>query len=500
MAEAVGGGRLGRIRVLSGGLLVIFAVVTSGRALAVRAGPPGLPARTVTLRVAAAEVLTINPSWKKDIKKLVSISSETFEDKFGIEFRIAAWEGWRPDKHLRSLPAILEDLKQKVRPEEADIVIGLVPPHLGGDTSSGIAEYISGYVLLELANPWTMAPVILHELGHVFGAVDLQEDGSVMNPGNPGLDFDPFSARVITLNRERSYRTASFPFPPAHLKEVISAFRGRAALKRHEPELHLFLAYLYVEAGDYPSASSESLEVLKLSPGSMDVRILLANLKLAQGNVDEAITEYQEILALDPDLPVVHFNLGVAWQRKGRAEEASSSFREAVRLKPTYAEAYANLAHLMLKKGEVESAMNYCRAAIKINPELFEGLCVLSIALILREDAKAIEEAGDLSRKAVALRPLHPEAHIILGIAYENMGKMGEAEAEFLKSLELKPDSIDAHLSLAVLLKKTGRDDQAGFHIAQINRIDPNFAAYYQSQPSPEALRLESLALPEKLR
>ena len=391
-------------------------------------------------------------------------------------------------------------MKKKVPPGESDIVIGLVPPRFADDSSAGFAEYIGGFVLLEMGNPWTMAPVILHELGHIFGAVDIQENGSVMDPTNPGFDFDAFSARVITLNRERSYRTGSFPFPLDQLEEVISAYRDRAALKRHEPALHLYLAYLWIEAGDYPAASSECLEVLKCSPDSIDVRVLLANLKLAQGDLDGAIIDYQEILTIEPGLPVVHFNLGVAWQHKNRLDEALSSFREAVRLKPTYAEAYANLAHVMLKKGEVESAATYCRTAIKIKPDFFEGLCVLSIALILKEDPDVLEEAADLGRKAVSLRPHHPEARIILGIAYECMGKIGEAEAEFLRSLELKPDSIDAHLNLAVLLKKTGRNDQADFHIAQISRIDPNYVAYFQSQPAPDTLKLKSLDLLERLR
>jgi hypothetical protein len=51
-----------------------------------------------------------------------------------------------------------------------------------------------------------------------------------------------------------------------------------------------------------------------------------------------------------------------------------------------------------------------------------------------------------------------------------------------------------------MLFKNAGRDEQARFHIAEISRIDPDFGAHYQNQPSPDALRLESLALLERLR
>jgi len=453
--------------------------------------------RVITVKIAAEEALWIKPAWKKDIKKLISISSETFKDKFGIEFRIVAWESWTPGKNLYSLQAVLEDLKRKVSPGEADIVVGMVAPSYANDPPAGFADYFHGCMLLKLVNPWILAPIVLHELGHIFGAVDLDETSSVMDPRNPGLEFDRFSARIITLNRDRSFHTSSFPFPRGLMNEVVAAFQARASLRRCEPELHLYLAYLYIESGDYTSASAECFEILKSSPDSTDVRVLLGNLKLAQGDADEAIAEYKDILERQANLPTVHFNLGVAWSKRGNPEEAASSFREAVRLNPDYAEAHTNLGHLSLKKGDVDAAVRHSRTALKIYPDFPEGLCVLSVALILKGDGESLKEAVELSRKAVSLRSELPEAHVILGIAYENVGEYAKAEAAFLKSLDLRPDLPEAHLILAILYKKTGRNDQAAFHLA---RIDPDFMVRYRIQSPQDVIRLRSAALLEQVR
>jgi tetratricopeptide (TPR) repeat protein len=491
---------LGVAKTLGAGVMILSLILAAGEQLALATGRPDRPMRTVTVKIAAAEGLGVRPAWKRDIKRLIANCSETFKDEFGIEFQIVAWESWRPDKGLDSLPAFLEDLKKKVAGNEADITIGLAAPGNSDDTSAGIADYSSGHLLLRLTNPWDMAPILLHELGHVFGAVDLEQEGSVMDPRDPGLEFDRFSSRIINLNKYRSFHCASFPFPRTNLAEVISEFRARAELGRREPELRLFLAYFYIELGDYASAATEYEKLLEFSPGVVDAHVLLGNLRLAQGDVDGAIGTYQQILRSRRDLPIVHFNLGVAWMKKDMADRAASEFAEAIRLNPNYAEAHINLAHLCLRRGDLDSAIRHCRIAVNIYPDFPEGLCVLSVALILNESGDALREAAELSRKAIALKPQLPEAHAILALANMIMGRDEEAEAEFERTLELRRDSLASHLGLAILYKRTGKEGQAAYHLSQVGRIDPDFAAPGRVEPGLEELRQKCLNLLEKLR
>jgi tetratricopeptide (TPR) repeat protein len=242
-----------------------------------------------------------------------------------------------------------------------------------------------------LSPPGTAIPLFIHELGHIFGAVDLDEKNTAMYPRDPGLKFDAFSARVIGLNRDRTFHAQAFPVPAVSIKEVIGAYEARAALGRREPEIHLFLAYLYIEIKDYASASRECVEVLKADAGLTEIHSLLGSLFLAQGRTEEAIAEYRAVLEWKREIPVAHYNLGIACAQGGREDEATSEFREALKLNPNYAQAHASLGQQLLKKSEVDAALDHARTALQIFPDFPEGLCILAEALILKGDLALLE-------------------------------------------------------------------------------------------------------------
>jgi tetratricopeptide (TPR) repeat protein len=441
------------------------------------APPEGEQKRIVTLKIALAEPFGIGIEGKREVRKLKTTASDVFSRAFGIEFEIIEWDTWKADRSRNTMRSMLDDLKKKVDPGEADVLVGVAGPAGPSDAPTGIADYFTGVILLRLGRPGAAVPIAIHELGHIFGAVDLDEKGTAMNPRDPGSKFDAFSARVISLNRSRAFHAQMFPFPAGFIKEVIAEYEGRAALGRAEPEIHLFLAYLYIQAGDTAAATKACLNVLRTNSELTEIHNLLGNLYLAQRRADEAIAEYRLVLARNPEQPVAHYNLGLAFLQTGNEAGATVEFREAVRQNPNYAEAHASLGQQFLKKGEVDTALDHARTALKIFPDFPEGLCILAEALLLKGDKVLFEEAASSCRMAAALKPGLPEAHSILGVAYGFMGKDVEAEAELLKTLELRPDSLEAHLNLAVLLRKTGREDKAAYHLGRVAEIDPDFAA-----------------------
>jgi tetratricopeptide (TPR) repeat protein len=441
------------------------------------AQPEGGPKRTVTLKIAVAEPFGIGIDAKREVRKLTGMASDAFSRTFGIEFQIIKWETWKVDKTRNTLRAMLDDLKNRVDPGEADVLIGVLGPSGPSDAPTGTADYLTSSLLLRLGQPGSAVPIAIHELGHIFGAVDLDEKNTAMNPRDPGSKFDSFSARVISLNRNRAFHTHMFPFPPGLIKEVIAEYEGRAALGRAEPEIRLFLAYLYIQTGDLASATKACLEVLRTNSELSEIHNLLGNLYLAQRRTNEAIAEYRKVLERSPEHPVIHFNLGLTCLQTGDEDGATFEFREAVRLNPNYAEAHASLGQQLLKMGELDAALDHARTALKIFPDFPEGLCILAEALILKGDETLLEEAASSCRKAAALKPGLPEAHLILGVAYGFLGRDVEAETELLKALEFKPDSLAAHLNLAVLFRKTGREEEAAYHLGRVVEIDPDFAA-----------------------
>ena len=72
-----------------------------------------------------------------------------------------------------------------------------------------------------------------------------------------------------------------------------------------------------------------------------------------------------------------------------------------------------------------------------------------------------------------------------LGGAYRNVGRYEEAVKQLKKALELSPNDLFAHLSLAIAYIKLGRDEEAKAESAEVLRIHPKFSLDYYAKVNP---------------
>ena len=72
-----------------------------------------------------------------------------------------------------------------------------------------------------------------------------------------------------------------------------------------------------------------------------------------------------------------------------------------------------------------------------------------------------VDEAIKYINKALSLNPSHHPSYYLLGLAHIKKQNLAEAEAAFLKCLELKPDFSDARISLGEIYEETGKLDNA---------------------------------------
>jgi len=75
------------------------------------------------------------------------------------------------------------------------------------------------------------------------------------------------------------------------------------------------------------------------------------------------------------------------------------------------------------------------------------------------------EKGFEYLRRAVALAPKTPDAHLLLGLWYLRANKLAEAEKSFITSIKLNPNLAFAHYYLATIYARQGMYAHADFHM-----------------------------------
>ena len=135
----------------------------------------------------------------------------------------------------RSLEAMTTGFRQVMAQlPEAPVAISFAFP--------GPADYPNGIIVLKyLEAKGGMPFVLLHEICHLFGAVDIEEPGSVMSLQGASFRIDRFTREIMAVNRDRSFRRGACPLTPDRAAEALAVYGRREALHLGEPELRICL-------------------------------------------------------------------------------------------------------------------------------------------------------------------------------------------------------------------------------------------------------------------
>lgn len=337
------------------GKKVVFFVLAMLAAALLCAQDPG--PRTVRIKIAADRGIANMAEWRIAVVRLLDDCFKPFVAKFGIELAVEDIVNWKPERWRRPMVELLGELRRKVPPGRCDIVLGVVTPERTDGGPLGIASYPHAYVLVKnMASREAMVYALLHEICHVFGAMDIREKGSLMGIEAPRLAIDAFTFQAVLLNKDRTFDRRSFPLPAENLDKAISLYGGRAGRGLREPQIHLFLTLLYLERDDLDAAARACAAAAEDDPGLPDLHNLMGNICLFRGDYDLAIAEYRKALELQPREAGIHFNLGLAYVQKGMLGEATAEYRSALNIHPGYAAAGLALKEIQLAGQDIEAA------------------------------------------------------------------------------------------------------------------------------------------------
>ncbi len=228
------------------------------------------------------------------------------------------------------------------------------------------------------------------------------------------------------------------------------------------------------------------------------------------GKPEEAIRMIRAIIASDPDITDAYFSIGSLYVQEEKYGEAVDSFKQVLDRKPDETFAAINIARVYEKMGrfgeagsfirdylgkgfedpeltylagrmafllkEYDAAVPYLEKCLSARTELAGTRDILAAIDIARNDFVRAEEN---LRLALEANPRLANAHYKLGWIAEKQGRPEDAEAEYLKEIDITPKHFKALYNLARIYQATGRLDRERETLEKCLEADPKFPLTY---------------------
>ncbi|KAG1936915.1 protein O-mannosyl-transferase TMTC2 [Pimephales promelas] len=211
------------------------------------------------------------------------------------------------------------------------------------------------------------------------------------------------------------------------------------------------LGKLLHEQGHQEEAISVYKEAIQKMPRQFAPQSLynmIGEAYMRLNKLTEAEHWYKESLRSKPDHIPAHLTYGKLLAMTGQKTEAEKFFLKAIELDPTKGNCYMHYGQFLLEDSRLLEAAEMAEKAAQLDSEEFD--VVFSAAHMLRQ-ASLNDAAEKYYGQAASLRPNYPAALMNLGAILHLNGKLQEAEANYLRALQLKPDDTITQSNLRKL-------------------------------------------------
>ncbi len=244
--------------------------------------------RMVRVRAVADPVFRTLPDWEERLRARFGAAAAEVSRQIGVDFALVAAAPWEPTDSADGGMAVIQDLQRSVSDDGVDVVVGFVaerreaPPtgerlEIRGHTL-GLAPCFTGTVVVcEVVASrdgveWRMPEAslrenLVHELGHLFGAVHVTGD-SVMRPapaGAPTFEFDALNLEVMRACRWVDFREHFASLDRPELEALAAAYGRLGDGPAADDGVHFYRAVALTFLDRYEEAIEEYLLVLQTS-------------------------------------------------------------------------------------------------------------------------------------------------------------------------------------------------------------------------------------------
>jgi tetratricopeptide (TPR) repeat protein len=179
------------------------------------------------------------------------------------------------------------------------------------------------------------------------------------------------------------------------------------------------------------------------------------------------------------ETPAALVEKAMALHRSGAIEEAATHYREALRQDPHNADALYHLARVACQQERFSDGIDFARKVLAIAPERANAHNLLGMAL---QRVGRRQEALASFDRAVALAPELGDAHGNRGNILVELGRTAEALTSFERAVALKPNSIDDWCNHGAALADLGRHEDAIASYERAITLDPDLPGVHYNR------------------
>ncbi len=271
--------------------------------------------------------------WKDIISTRVIFANDILKNLFDIQLYLHEAREWHATGN-ESLYAGLTNLRALTRDLKDVFVVAVTFDNTirysWNRLNTGLASWMENTAIVKEIPWWTSAGrwntlenvfVLVHEIGHLFGAVHVLDERSLMNPyaNQFTYTFDPGNTRIINQTK-RGFLQASYEERTAAHIRPIMIYYSRISAKQSVilSELAMLRAVQLNQPLD--GLDSSALRLSNIIPDSSLQLALEAYTAFKGGNLGNAEEGFLEALRQDPDFVQPHLYLGRIYEKLGKKD------------------------------------------------------------------------------------------------------------------------------------------------------------------------------------
>ena len=192
-------------------------------------------------------------------------------------------------------------------------------------------------------------------------------------------------------------------------------------------------------------------------------------LLLEKFNRPEALKAFDKALSINPHAAEVHAARGAAALQRLEIQEADEAAKRALEINPRLTDALRLQADIHLAGGDVPAALRSLEAARAVNPREEATLGRIAACLFLQG------KKGEAEALAAAVAKFNPRAGLFYHTFAEQLDdrrRFAEAEAYYLKAIDLRPMLPWPRTGLGMLYMRMGREEEARKVLAKAFEAD----------------------------